>query len=75
MEIESGLLLGAIGSLAGVVVYLWRRIEKEIDQERKDHLETKKELKEVRDDLMLCRVRVAELERINRELKNDTRPE
>ena len=63
MEIESGLLLGAIGSLSGIVVYLWRRIEKEADQERSDHLETKRELAEVREQLVLCNSRVMELER------------
>ena len=75
MDIESGLLLGAISTLAAVVVHLWRRIDKEAQREKAEHLETRKQLREMQEDLLICRekmaARVSELERLKRELNGD----
>ena len=61
MDIDSGLLLGAVSALATVVVYLWRRIEADAKQERLDHAATKLELKEVTRQLIECRTQTATL--------------
>ena len=61
MDIDSGLLLGAVSALATVVVYLWRRIEADAKQERLDHEATKLELKEVTRQLIECLMQTATL--------------
>ena len=55
MDVESGMLLGAISALATVVVYLWKRIEA-------SHAET-------RNELQACLER--ERERLGREDQDD----